>query len=683
MMNTQSTTLFWVVNFYQPMGNFHHVVKAYIETVCLPFLDALERADRVQITLHFDGGLLQTITDEFPEGAERLQRLCSRGQIELMGGGYYEPNFGMFREEDGLKQIEKMSSFIHETYGQRVRGAWLAESHWEPRYAHLLFRSGIQYTVLEDSLFMKAGCRPIDLYEVYRTEYLGRDVAVVPYLRSWLRLDLRQSLSEAKSLLMQASHRPYPQVMAMVQRGEHYFGGGVPKSVAGGREVLEEWLTFLMTEHTWVHTRRIGDYIQEPRRLWTIYLPEGCAHDVQKRTLLTESQVEYERCLAELSKRFDRDRFLNFMHVGTWSGFLRKYPEVNRMHKRLLYLSDQLQAMGHVEDRETLEECLFKAQCHTAFWHGDFDGCYANYFRNFVYEQILRVEKALIGDQGAEPCIDRLDLDRDGVEELRFRSGDLQMIVRPGYGGSVCELSELGLAYHITNTFSRRREAYHYQKDQINPKLIEDWYERHLFQDHFVSLETSLEDFEKCQFVEYGDFIDQPFEIEEMVHGVGHCNVSLVRKGGIYSLGRSQGLICRKQYAVENDGKVRLKYELENISPGQIDCLWVIELNYSFLDASDSERILQIQNKDHLGNERLNYENIDQWSFYDRRRGLSWKWRAEHSVGIGHFPVYTMQGDNEALNYQGSALLLRQRLNLSEGEKKRWWVEFELGKIMS
>ncbi len=676
-----STTLFWVINFYQPVGNFSHVISEYIQNVCSPFLRTLEQAEGVEVTLHFDGALLEKITTQFPDVADNLLRLCRRGQVELMGGSYYESILGMFCEEDGLRQIEKMSRLIYEFYGQQVIGGWLPESHWEPRYASLLSRTGIRYTVLEDSLFMKAGCRPIDLYEVYRTEYLGREIAVIPYLRSWLRLDLRQSLSEAKSLLMQASHRPYPQIMAMVQRGEHYFGGGVPKSVAGGDEVLQEWLTFLVSERAWVRTRRVGAYIQEPRRLWTVYLPEGCAHDVQKRTLLTESQVEYERCLAEISKRFDRDRFLNFMHVGTWNGFLRKYPEVNRMHKRILRLSDELRAMEHVEERENLEEHLLKAQCHTTFWHGDLDGCYANYFRNYVYEQILKVEKALIGKDGAAPSIDRLDLDRDGVEELRFRGGDLQMIVRPGYGGSVCELSELGLAYHIINTFRRRREAYHYRKDEIDPRIIEDWYERHLFQDHFVSLETSLEDFQKCQFVEYGDFIDQPFEVEEIVQGVSHCDVNLVRRGGVYSLGRSQGLICRKHYQVQREGYVRLNYQLENTTPGRIDCLWVVELNYSFLDGNHPQRVLEIQGKEHLGSETIQYENVHDWNFFDRRKGLFWSWRADHAVGIWHFPVYTMSSDPDVSNYQGSALLLRQRLNLGEGEKKQWGVEFKLGKI--
>jgi hypothetical protein len=678
-MNT--TTLFWIINFYQPVGNFDHIITDYIQNVCKPFLHSLEQAESVELTLHFDAALLEKITTQFPDVASLLYRLCAKEQVELMGGSYYESILGMFGEEDGLKQIEKMSNLIHEAYNQRVLGAWLAESQWEPRYALLLHRKGIRYTVLEDSLFMKAGCRPIDLYEVYRTEYQGSEIAVIPYLRSWLRLDLRQSLSEAKSLLMQASHRPYSQIMAMVQRAEHYFGGGVPRSITGGDEVLQEWLTFLTNERSWVRTRRAGAYIVEPRRLWTVYLPEGCAHDVQKRTLLTESQVEYERCLNEISKRFDRDRFLNFMHVGTWNGFLRKYPEVNRMHKRLLYLSGELRAMEHIEGREALEEHLLRAQCHTTFWHGDLDGCYANYFRNYVYEQILKVEKALIGEGQAAPSIVRLDLDRDGVEEVRFRAGDLQMIVRPGYGGSVCELSELGLAYHVTNTFRRRREAYHYHQNELYSSVIEDWYERHLFQEHFVSLDTTLEDFEKCQFVEYGDFIDQPFEVEEVVQGLHYCGASLVRRGGIYSFGRSQELICRKRYQVRSEGVVRVDYQLENKSPGHIDCQWILELNYSFLDGGHPQRVLEIDGREHLGNELIECEQVSEWNLYDRSKGLFWKWRADQAVGVWHFPVYTIGPDPSVRNYQGSALLLRQRINLGGGEKKLWGVEFALGKI--
>jgi hypothetical protein len=53
----------------------------------------------------------------------------------------------------------------------------------------------------------------------------------------------------------------------------------------------------------------------------------------------------------------------------------------------------------------------------------------------------------------------------------------------------------------------------------------------------------------------------------------------------------------------------------------------------------------------------------------------------DHAIGIWHFPVYTIGPDENVRNYQGSALLLRQRLNLREGEKKCWGIEFKLGKI--
>ncbi|MCS7063293.1 MAG: DUF1926 domain-containing protein [Methylacidiphilales bacterium] len=681
-MNT--VTLFWVIHFYQPTGNFDHVVDDYIRNICGPFVATIEGLPSLRLTLHFDGSLLERITRCFPDLAMRLRCLCEQGQVELMGGGYFEPIFGMFRDEDGVRQLEKMSSLIYEHYKQRVRGAWLAESHWEPRYPSLLRRAGIRYTVLEDSLFLKAGCRSADLYEVYRTEYLGQELVVVPYLRSWLRLDLRQSLSEAKNLLMQASHRPYPQVMAMVQRGEHYFGGGVPRSIAAGREVLEEWVSFLESEKQWVHTRTVGEYVDEPRRLWTIYLPEGCAHDVQKRTLLTESLVEYERSVAELSRRFDRDRFLNFMHVGTWNGFLRKYPEVNRMHKRLLYLSDELSKEGHIEGRDQLTECILKAQCHTAFWHGDLDGCYANYFRNHVYEQILNVEKALWKERGEVPRLDRIDLDADGIEELRFHGGDVQMIVRPAYGGSVSELSELGLAYNVTNTFRRRKEAYHFSKGGVDVDVVEDWYERHLFQDHFVPLDTSLDDLERCRFIEYGDFIDQPFEIKEIAYGPDHCDVELVREGGIYSFGRCQKLSCQKHYRMDRSGIIRLMYQLENRSPILLDCLWVIEANYSFLDGNDFQRSIHVCGNSHCSGERLDYDGVSDWNMSDKVKGLLWSWRVQTPIRLMQVPIYTTCGAEERIqSYQGSALFMQQRLCLAAGDRKAWWIEFSLAKNVS
>jgi alpha-mannosidase len=41
--------------------------------------------------LHYSGVLLEWLEERHPEFFDQLRELCGRGQVELLGGGYYEP----------------------------------------------------------------------------------------------------------------------------------------------------------------------------------------------------------------------------------------------------------------------------------------------------------------------------------------------------------------------------------------------------------------------------------------------------------------------------------------------------------------------------------------------------------------------------------------------------------------
>ena len=81
---------------HQPVGNFGWVFGDVYDQAYKPMLDALDRHPGVRVALHYTGPLLDWLRAERPEFLERLRALVERGQVELLGGGYYE------RGADGL-----------------------------------------------------------------------------------------------------------------------------------------------------------------------------------------------------------------------------------------------------------------------------------------------------------------------------------------------------------------------------------------------------------------------------------------------------------------------------------------------------------------------------------------------------------------------------------------------------
>ena len=80
-----------VVHNHQPIGNFEPVMERVHTESYAPFLAVLERFPAVRIGMHLSGCLLDWLGSAHPEYLDRVGELVSRGQIELLGGAYYEP----------------------------------------------------------------------------------------------------------------------------------------------------------------------------------------------------------------------------------------------------------------------------------------------------------------------------------------------------------------------------------------------------------------------------------------------------------------------------------------------------------------------------------------------------------------------------------------------------------------
>ena len=142
-----------VIHNHQPIGNFDGVFEQAFLDSYQPFLEVLTDFPELAITLHNSGSLLEWLVEHRPEYLDQVRTLIERGQIEIIGGPFYEPILSSIPQRDRIGQIRSYSRYLSDHFGQPVRGMWVPERVWEQSFARDLVDAGIEYTVLDDYHF--------------------------------------------------------------------------------------------------------------------------------------------------------------------------------------------------------------------------------------------------------------------------------------------------------------------------------------------------------------------------------------------------------------------------------------------------------------------------------------------------------------------------------------------------
>jgi len=165
---------------HQPVGNFDSVFEHAYEHSYRPFLDVLERFPQIKIAQHYTGILLEWFRSNHPEMLRQIRRMVATGQIEIMGGAYYEAILSIIPDRDKRGQIEKLTKAVKREFKTRPTGLWLAERVWEQHLARFIADAGMKYIVIDDTHFKYAGFSEDELLGYYHTEEQGRTVAIFP-----------------------------------------------------------------------------------------------------------------------------------------------------------------------------------------------------------------------------------------------------------------------------------------------------------------------------------------------------------------------------------------------------------------------------------------------------------------------------------------------------------------------
>jgi 4-alpha-glucanotransferase len=456
-----------LIHAHQPCGNFGHVFEQAFARCYQPFLAALEKHPTIHAGLHYSGPLLTWIEENRAEYFERLRALVRKGQVEMVGGGFFEPILISIPPADQRVQIIRLADYLEHRFGERPTGAWLAERVWEPQLASVLAEANVHYTVLDDIHFLAAGFEPEELHADYMAEDRGLTIRLIPGQKILRYLIPFGTIDKVMTYLRETSSAHPEHMVAMGDDMEKFGVWPGTFDHCYANEWLEQFFVALEENASWLQASTPTEYLRTHMPAGRADLPTASYSEMMEWALPTRVRQRYNAVLKEFNSR---PEVLSFLRGGSWRGFFRKYPESNLLHKKMLRVSSRIDAAPARrtgsragEELKKARDLLLAAQCNDAYWHGIFGGLYAPHLRTELWRNLVRAET--IADQqtpGADqPRVETLDYDGDGQNELLFTGPEYQALLKPSDGSTLAMLDFRPTASTLINSILRRPEAYH------------------------------------------------------------------------------------------------------------------------------------------------------------------------------------------------------------------------------
>lgn len=570
----------FAVHNHQPLGNFTHVFEQAFSQAYWPFLQLASQYPGFKFALHFTGFLWEFMLDKHPEGLELVRQLVKSGQVELLGGGFYEPVLTQIPEKDRQAQIRLMNDFLQEQFGVRPAGLWLAERVWEPQLASFLHRAGFSYTLLDEEHFHYAGLE--NIYGYYLTEDEGLSLGIFPIDKKLRYLIPFRSLEEIDSYFRKIDNQG-GKVAIIGDDGEKF--GLWPGT---NKWVYEQgWLkTFLeYLESNQVEMLSFSAFMNQTPALGRGYLPPASYEEMMEWVLPPARQAEFIRLKTSLPE----DSRL-FLRGGQFRDFDLKYPESHQLRCRALQVAAEI-------DKNQAEEAsqdLYRAQCNDAYWHGVFGGLYLPHLRRAVSSQLISAELKLPFESGWE----KSDFDLDGQDEYELRTPAFFVWVKPAAGGSVIEIDDRFEGVNLTDVLTRRQEFYHlystsggqageaksiHEVNRVLPAeaqrwLIFDSYQRHSFLDRIFPVDINREEYEKTYYQEAENFIGRQYQAR-----LEEDSLVLEREDEV-NLKGSQARIKIKKIIRPGRNSILFAWEIENRGEADLSFSFSSEWNLALFE---------------------------------------------------------------------------------------------------
>lgn len=672
-----------VIHNHQPVDNDNAVIESVYRKSYLPFLKCLSEYPQIKVNVHYSGYLLEWLERHHHGFIRLLEKMVRRGQVEIVGGGYYEPVLATIPDRDALGQIALLNDKIEALLGFKVRGLWMAERAWEPESPEILARSGIKYTILDDTIFRLAGLSEHDCFHPYLVESRGAFVAVFPLLKTLRYLIPFKDASRTISYLRKSlKSNDAESVAVFADDGEKLGAWPTTYEEVYTRGWLRTFFGLLIKNQPWLKTVTLSEHLSTVKLEKRIYLPSASYQELMEWSLPANA------------KHVGRERGAG----GFWRLFLSKYPESGRLYAKMLSVSN---TVGRLKDgagikREMLLE-LWKAQFNDVYWHGIFGGLYFPKFRRVAYHHLIKAQSLIDpvlhkSDGGSWLSIEKSDSENQlGIDSISVNTKSLGLTVSPLLGGSLTEIDFKPAALNLTDVLSRRYETYHnkivnLQRTKLKERkeekgvrsihelietkeqglqhlLVYDRYPKTSFLDYILKADTEIENFRDQNFVELADFAGHAYDSKiiypKRVDSLGKNQIDtasliLSRVAPIHDYGTNVSL--QKTMKIKaNRSKIVLDYALEvekqkPVSKVMSKAKFATEINLASLGDSAFEKMFgKPSSLSKIRNAEFNYPEL----------GVTISLAFDKAISAWLLPVRSVSQSESGLesNFQGLSVI--------------------------
>ncbi len=445
---------------HQPVGNFGWVFDEVFETAYEPMVAALERHPTVRLSLHYTGPLLEWLRAERPEFIERLTALVARDQVEILGGGYFEPVLASLPERDRVGQLRRMAFELEATFGRRPQGAWLAERVWEPDLPTSLVLGGYDWTIVDDAHFRAASIPEERHWGPYSTDDQGSLIRVFGTEQGLrYRIPFRD-VDEVIAYLRDHATERGERIGMMGDDGEKF--GSWPTTWEhcwGEGRWVDRFFEALAANADWLMTTTPSAWLADHPPVGRVYIPTGSYEEMGEWALPADESLLFHSILSD-AKAAGRPE-ARWLRGAFWRNFQVKYREINDLHKQMLRTSDAVEAMTDGPDRVRAQDHLYRGQSNDCYWHGLFGGVYIGHMRLATYHHLIAAEDLADMAAGRLASAEALDLDLDGQDDVRLAGPGQVVSIDLSEGAGIGGWDIRPVRHALASVLRRRPEAYH------------------------------------------------------------------------------------------------------------------------------------------------------------------------------------------------------------------------------
>ena len=694
---------------HQPVGNFGWVFAEVYDRAYRPLLEALERHPGVRLSLHYTGPLLEWLEAERPEFLARLTDLVATGQVELMGGGLYEPVLASLPEGDRVDQLARMAARVEAIAGRRPTGAWLAERVWEPDLPTSLVRAGYRWTILDDQHFRAAAIPEENLWGTYTTEDQGSLLTVFG-TEQGLRYRIPFGrVEDVISYLHDHATEDGRRVGMMGDDGEKF--GAWPTTYEhcwGGGRWIERFFEAVEASADWLTTVTPSEWLEREPPIGRVYVPTSSYAEMGEWALPPGEAAVFAPLLHEAVAR--HDPAARWLRGGFWRNFQVKYREINDLHKQMLRASAKVAAMPEGPGRAAALDHLHRGQSNDCYWHGLFGGIYISHMRLATCEHLIAAEDAADAALGTTRTAGLQDLDMDGLDEVLLAERGQVVAVKPAEGAGIAAWDIRAARHALGAVLRRRSEAYHatlraqearevadgaasgdpagpgashdtassihdivmVKEPGLAARLHYDDHERRSGLVRFLAPGVTPEAIATAAETELGDFRDGSWQVDHVVPGQVSLSRSGVALGQRLDLGKTIRLLGDRL-----DPRLIIELELHHRGDRPIEIRLGLELSIHLLGGGsnpDAWYDLDGTRSPHDGTGEA--PGVTVIGYGNDWAGVAIEARPDPAADAWWSPIETISNSESGFErvYQGSTLLLSWPARIEPGETRRFSV---------